>query len=355
MSYTKTQWTNDTAPAINETNLNKIEQGIYDNDSHIGDLTSLTTTANTDLVSAVNEVDGDIGTLSNLTTTAKTNLVSAINELDSKTQYGSLVVDSIRTKNILDESTIKNGVVSNTGISNSTTRLCVYNFIKVTPSTTYTVSFNTNASINNVNISYFTSASFPRESESGWISNFTFTTKSNTAYILLTFRNSSDNTISTANISNVQLEEGSTATTYKPHQELNPTGIHCGSYRNNANFDVQSASVKVPFTTKITDANSPVTLNTSTNTFTFNRSGTFLILVQVAFHHTTNNFLDIRTNDSVTYAQTTFASNGGYLSFQDLRKANIGDTLSIIANRYSGSSASGVYDEGAKIIFIEIK
>lgn len=71
MSYTKTQWVNDQAPAINATNLNKIEQGIYDNDSaiatnttnistnttNIGDLTTLTTTANTDLVSAINEVN----------------------------------------------------------------------------------------------------------------------------------------------------------------------------------------------------------------------------------------------------------------------------------------------------------
>lgn len=83
MSYTKTQWNNDTAPAINETNLNKIEQGIYDNDSHIGDLTTLTTTAKTSTVNAVNEVNGNIGTLSNLTTTANTDLVSAINELDN--------------------------------------------------------------------------------------------------------------------------------------------------------------------------------------------------------------------------------------------------------------------------------
>ena len=33
MSYTKTQWNNDQAPAINATNLNKIEQGIFNNDA----------------------------------------------------------------------------------------------------------------------------------------------------------------------------------------------------------------------------------------------------------------------------------------------------------------------------------
>lgn len=97
MSYTKTQWVNDQAPAINATNLNKIEQGIYDNDSaistnttNIGDLTTLTTTADTDLVSAINEVDShadtnatNIGDLTTLTTTAKSNVVSAVNELDN--------------------------------------------------------------------------------------------------------------------------------------------------------------------------------------------------------------------------------------------------------------------------------
>ena len=35
MSYVKTNWVNDQAPAINATNLNKIEQGIYDNDVNI--------------------------------------------------------------------------------------------------------------------------------------------------------------------------------------------------------------------------------------------------------------------------------------------------------------------------------
>lgn len=35
MSYTKTNWNDNTAPYINATNLNKIEQGIYDNDQKI--------------------------------------------------------------------------------------------------------------------------------------------------------------------------------------------------------------------------------------------------------------------------------------------------------------------------------
>lgn len=35
MAYTKTNWVNDSVPAINATNLNKIEQGIYDIDAEM--------------------------------------------------------------------------------------------------------------------------------------------------------------------------------------------------------------------------------------------------------------------------------------------------------------------------------
>lgn len=38
MSYTKTNWVNDQAPAINATNLNKIENGIFNNDNNISSI-----------------------------------------------------------------------------------------------------------------------------------------------------------------------------------------------------------------------------------------------------------------------------------------------------------------------------
>ena len=49
----------------------------------IGTLTSLTTTAKTNLVAAVNEVDAAIGTLAELTTTEKGTAVGAINEVNT--------------------------------------------------------------------------------------------------------------------------------------------------------------------------------------------------------------------------------------------------------------------------------
>lgn len=59
MSYTRTNWQNDQAPAINATNLNKIENGIFNNDAII---TSIMTTLGinaTTWVSTNTYVEGD--------------------------------------------------------------------------------------------------------------------------------------------------------------------------------------------------------------------------------------------------------------------------------------------------------
>jgi len=83
MAYTKTNWVNGQTP-INESNLNKIENGIYNNDAHIGDLNDLETDDKTNLVEAINEATAHIGDLNDLETDDKTNLVEAINEATTK-------------------------------------------------------------------------------------------------------------------------------------------------------------------------------------------------------------------------------------------------------------------------------
>jgi hypothetical protein len=54
MAYVKTTWVNSSAPPINATNLNKIEDGIFDNDSAI-----------TTLDGTVSALSGTVSTLSN--------------------------------------------------------------------------------------------------------------------------------------------------------------------------------------------------------------------------------------------------------------------------------------------------
>ena len=64
MAYTKTTWVNNSAPALNATNLNKIETGIYDAHNTIG--TGTLATANKTLIGAINEHESDIIELNNL-------------------------------------------------------------------------------------------------------------------------------------------------------------------------------------------------------------------------------------------------------------------------------------------------
>ena len=105
--------------------MSKIDAGIHaakseadTNADSIGTLSSLTTTAKTSLVAAVNEVDADvatntnniatntsniatntsaIGTLANLTTSSKTDLVVASNEINAKVGNLSLLDTEVKT------------------------------------------------------------------------------------------------------------------------------------------------------------------------------------------------------------------------------------------------------------------
>ena len=77
-----------------------IDSGMKENSDNIGDLSSLTTTAKTNLVSAVNEVNQNsgaslIGDLSNLTTTEKSTVVGAINEVDSNTDTNATAIGTL--------------------------------------------------------------------------------------------------------------------------------------------------------------------------------------------------------------------------------------------------------------------
>lgn len=76
MSYVKTDWVNNDTK-VNGTNMNHIEQGIYNNDTAIGNMSNLETTAS-DLVSAINEVDGKTITYS--TTEFETNEIYVIGD-----------------------------------------------------------------------------------------------------------------------------------------------------------------------------------------------------------------------------------------------------------------------------------
>ena len=82
MSYIKTNWQNkpNQSTPINATNLNHIEDGIYDVSTSIGDLNNLNTTEKSDIIGAINEINTKTipisqgGTGATTVSGAKTNL-----------------------------------------------------------------------------------------------------------------------------------------------------------------------------------------------------------------------------------------------------------------------------------------
>jgi len=125
-------------------------------------------------------------------------------------------IDKSSGENLFDVG-IRDGVVIASGYESSTQRICTNDFIKVKPNTTYTLSFNTTNNINEAVFSYFSSNAFPRSDSSGWVSNMTITTPNNCNYIQISFRNSNNINITTSDISNIMLNEGSTALPYEPY------------------------------------------------------------------------------------------------------------------------------------------
>lgn len=94
---------------------------IGNNTTAIGNLADLDTVDKGDLVGAINEVDliatnnaTSIGTLSNLNTTAKNNLVSAINEVDGLVNKLNLTTFNTYNTNVM---TITNGTITSGSIT----------------------------------------------------------------------------------------------------------------------------------------------------------------------------------------------------------------------------------------------
>lgn len=129
--------------------------------------------------------------------------------------YGDTYEIDLGVENLFGTSVIQ-GAVDISSVATSTTRLRTNDFIAVKPNTNYVCSFKGNA--NDYDIHCFTSNEFPRSSEIGWKSNGTyFTTPSTCNYIMITFRKSDNSTITTDDISNIQLEEGTKANSYSEY------------------------------------------------------------------------------------------------------------------------------------------
>lgn len=85
MAYIKTNWVNDGVPAINATNLNNIEEGIYQAHQNTGELSDLETDEKTNLVKAINEINAFRNKISNIQNDSQTDVYSCdyINKLNT--------------------------------------------------------------------------------------------------------------------------------------------------------------------------------------------------------------------------------------------------------------------------------
>ena len=94
--YIKTNWENEPSEStpINASNLNKIEQGIYDNSlgvATIGDITELDTTDKTSVVNAINEVNGNLPKITSLWSGSKST-IGNVTLSEAYTNYDFLLV-----------------------------------------------------------------------------------------------------------------------------------------------------------------------------------------------------------------------------------------------------------------------
>lgn len=142
--------------------------------------------------------------------------------LDGDEALGNLVVDSIRTKNMLDIYNWEYGWISNTGTLEPGNTNARFEYIQVNPNTTYTLS-SFSALYSAGIVEYNSNKTFISRSTSSYVSSKTITTSSTTRYIRLFINkdNSSTITLSAIKSLNLQFEKGNSATTYMAYQNLN--------------------------------------------------------------------------------------------------------------------------------------
>lgn len=134
---------------------------------------------------------------------------------------GDMIVNSIKTKNLFNEDGNRYGfVIASNGSFSMTANFCYSDFIAVKPSTQYTISLSNGFSGDPMRIAEYTSTkTFIDRPITAGSAPWTFTTPSNCYYIRLSYQYLyGGNRINT----NIQLEEGTTATTYTPFQNLKP-------------------------------------------------------------------------------------------------------------------------------------
>lgn len=195
--------------------------------TNIANINKVTASDMNEIKNVVNNNAEEVGDITSLTTTDKTNVVNAVNELNTPKKWVSVgataPTDGTRVwfakgKNLYNENAVSLGTISQTDgktiTSNASVRYTPY-YIKITPNTSYTLSYSGTTSLTirafyyNANYNYLNTSVIGSSTTSQ-----TFTTPQNAYFIRLQFG-------ADYYAKSMQLEEGSTATTYEAYIEQN--------------------------------------------------------------------------------------------------------------------------------------
>lgn len=165
-------------------------------------------------IKKVSQTSGYVGTVSNSYSGSTTDTYSCNYVNDALS--GDLVVDSIKTKNMFDGIMEQGSYAYADGSkSPSSNYVRSTNKISVEAGKTYTLSY-TSSIANNSGFVFFNNGTYVSSQNSGT----TVTIPSGANQVVFNL-GAWPNNITPSDVSNIQFEEGDTATTYKPYQNLN--------------------------------------------------------------------------------------------------------------------------------------
>ena len=168
--------------------------------------------------------------------------------------YGYKVPVMVEGKNLL-YGTIEQGGFNAAGLNgNISSRVRSVEYTPVESSKTYTLSLNVDNNKNvKIGVSYYDTNDYTtsRISSSGWISNpnnkFIFTIPNNIVYIRFIVAYNDDSNIYPSDLSNIQIEEGNTATDYEPYHEPTTTNIYLDEpIYENESISLSDTNVNIP-------------------------------------------------------------------------------------------------------------
>lgn len=222
MAYNKTTWVNNTTP-IDETNLNKLEQGVYDNSLVVDAVTNTLNPTDTETYKTAELTEGQITDVIGVSDivikgqTSQDGTPTPSAPVDVNVVSGSNVI-KINNKNFFDKNNVIQGDWNN---PNSSTSLVLY-LGKISEGDKFTAS-NYNSRrfafiISNMPIQS-NQASALQSSGNQTATRSTFTATANGyVFFKITKTDGGNITPNEINSDDFQIEKGSTATTYEPHQ-----------------------------------------------------------------------------------------------------------------------------------------